>query len=92
MQVSVTCLGTEEGDILLDPVTSEEALASTVSTYDFTFNSSSLTEQPDASLLSSACSGSFSPADMKTALEVCNAASVNIDTAIKGYIAKSMQF
>jgi hypothetical protein len=86
--VSVSCVQTRKGDILLDPVSSEEASTFAVSSYDFTINTSRAVHEDN--LLNASCSGCFSVEEMKSALDVCNGASVNIDKAIKGYVAGSM--
>ena len=83
----MTCVQTREEHFLLDPAASEEASTSAVSTYDFTVNTSRAGHD---NLLNASCSGCFSVEEMKSALDVCTAASVNIDKAMKGYIAGSM--
>ena len=79
-QISVSCVKSKEGFFLLDPVSSEELPSDTVSTHGFVFNSS----LPDhENITSSSSTGSFSLIDMRSALELCGSASVNINNIMK---------
>jgi hypothetical protein len=80
----VSCVQTRDKHVLLDPVSSEEESSLTVSQYDFTF-------APDCNSVSNSSStGLFSAGDMRVALNVCSAASVNVDKVMKNYVMENM--
>lgn len=82
------CVQIKSDHILLDPALSEETSAHTISTHNFTFKSPP--GDDSCCVLSSTSDGCFSVEVMKNALDVCSAAAVNVDKAMRSYIMESM--
>ena len=88
LQVSVACVQTKEGLIQLDPTSAEEAPAAAPATFDCSFNPSCT---PPTSLLSCSSVGCYTGHGMRDAMDVCTAASLNVDKAIKGFVREAME-